>query len=283
MMIDSCTVRGAIFATGCVLTLITALGGQAHAESLDASYTISFARIRVGDITATVAFGPTEYAVSARGRAGGLMKALMDGEGSFTTRGSVTDGHPVPTNFTSMIVSNAQTSDVTMALDDGSVKELVATPLSSQDRVPVTEANRQGIVDPLTAMLFSSAATGPLSQEACRRTLPIFDGHQRYDLKLTFKRMDNVTADKGYAGPVVVCSLRYEPIVGHVASNTLVNYLSEGREMEIVLAPVAGTRLLAPFRLSVLSMLANLVIEANRFEATAQQPDSSTVANPRAE
>ena len=67
MMIDSCTVRGAIFATECVLTLITALGGQAHAESLDASYTISFARIRVGDITATVAFGPTEYAMSARG------------------------------------------------------------------------------------------------------------------------------------------------------------------------------------------------------------------------
>jgi hypothetical protein len=46
-----------------------------------------------------------------------------------------------------------------MVLDEGSVKELVATPLSSPGRVPVTEANRQGIVDPLTAMLFSSAAT----------------------------------------------------------------------------------------------------------------------------
>ena len=44
-----------------------------------------------------------------------------------------------------------------------------------------------------------------------------------------------------------------------VASNALVKYLSEGREMEIVLAPVAGTRLLAQFRLSVVSMLANLV------------------------
>jgi hypothetical protein len=282
-MVDSCTVRGTIFATGCALALIIALGGRGHAESLDASYTISFARIRVGDITATVVFGPTEYAMSARGRAGGLMKAIMDGEGSFTTRGTVTDGHPVPTYFTSKIVSNAQTSDVTMALDDGSVKELVATPLSSPGRVPVTESNRQGIVDPLTAMLFSATAPGALSQEACRRTLPIFDGHQRYDLKLAFKRMDKATADKGYAGPVVVCSLRFEPIVGHIASNALVKYLSERREMEIVLAPVAGTRLLAPFRLSVVSVLANLVIEANRFEATGQPPDASTVANPRAD
>ena len=38
--------------------------------------------------------------------------------------------------------------------------------------------------------------------------------------------------------------------------------------MEVALAPVAGTRLLAPFRLSVVSMVANLVIEASRFEAT---------------
>ena len=186
-----------------------------------------------------------------------------------TVRGTITDGHPVPTKFTSKTVSNGQTTDVTMALKEGSVKELVAMPMSSPGRVPVNEANRHGIVDPLTAMLFSSAATGALSQEACRRTLPIFDGHQRYDLKLAFKRMDKVTPDKGYAGPAVVCSLRYEPIVGHVASNALVKYLSEGREMEIVLAPVAGTRLLTPFRLSVVSMLANLVIEANRFDGAA--------------
>jgi hypothetical protein len=40
--------------------------------------------------------------------------------------------------------------------------------------------------------------------------------------------------------------------------------------MEIALAPIAGTRLLAPFRVSVVSTLANLLIEANRFEPTAQ-------------
>jgi hypothetical protein len=208
------------------------------------------------------------------------MKALMDGEGSFTTRGTVTDGHPVPTNFNSKIVSNAQTSDVTMALDDGSVKELVATPLSSQGRVPVTDANRQGNVDPLTAMLFSSSTIGALSQEACRRTLPIFDGQQRYDLKLAFKRMDKAAAEKGYAGPVVVCSLRYEPIAGHSASNTLVKYVSEGREMELALAPIAGTHWLAPIRFSIASTIANLVIEASRFEANART--EAPFADPKA-
>src|SRR5215813_11928704 len=286
MMFHLRVAQTTIIVTGSALALMTAaLGDHAHAEGkLDASYTISLARIRVGDIAATGAFGESEYAISVRGRAGGIMRALVDGEAFFSTHGTIKDGYPVPTTFTSKIVSDAETSDVTMVLDEGSVKELAAAPPPKSDRVPVTQANRQGIVDPLTAMLFSAAAAGEgLSQDVCRHTLPIFDGQQRYDLKLAFKRMDKVTAEKGYAGPVVVCSVSYEPIAGHRAATPLVKYLSEGREIELALAPVAGTRLLAPFRMLVESALANLVIEANQFEVTAQPQDTSTVADPKAQ
>ena len=274
--------RTTILTTGFAALMAAALGNHACAGgNLDARYTVSFGRIRVGEITLTVVLGDKEYAISAHGRAGGLMKALVDGEGSFSTHGIIKDDHPVPTKFSSKTVSNSETSDVIMVLDEGSVKELAASPPPGSSRVPVTEANRQGIVDPLTAMLFSADAEGSgLSPQACRRTLPIFDGQQRYDLKFAFKRRDKVTAEKGYAGPVVVCSFRYEPIAGHNASTTLVKYLSEGREMEIALAPVAGTRFLVPFRMSVVSMLANLVIEANRFEATAPALDSA-VSDPK--
>jgi Protein of unknown function (DUF3108) len=273
--------RTTILAVGALALITATAGDRAHGEgNLDASYTISFARIPVGEVTATAIFGQSEYAISARARAGGVMKVLLvDGEASFATRGTTKNGHPEPTNFTSKIVSNAETSDITMVLDEGSVKELVGAP-PSLDRVPVTAANRRGIVDPLTAVLFSAGGAGEmLSQEACRRTLPIFDGHQRYDLKLAFKRMDKVTAEKGYAGPVVVCSVNYEPIAGHRANIPLVKYLSEGREMEIAFAPITGTRLLAPFRLSVVSTLANLVIEAKRFETIMAPASESTPPN----
>jgi Protein of unknown function (DUF3108) len=284
MIFHSRAAQAIALAAGSALALvIAALTDHAQAQGkLDATYTISFARIRVGDITATVVLGDSEYTISARGYAGGVMRLLVDGEGSFTTRGTIKHGHPVPATFTSQIVSNPETSDVTMVLDEGDVKELAASPPPGGDRVPVTEANRQGIVDPLTAMLFWGATAGKgLSQEPCRHTLPIFDGRQRYDLKLAFKRMDEVTGERGYKGPVVVCSVGYEPIAGHRASTPLVKYLSEGREMEIMLAPVAGTRLLTPFRVSVVSMIANLVIEADRFEVTVQPEGVSTDADPK--
>src|SRR5262245_16565877 len=244
MMFHSRVAQTTVLTTGSALALMTAvLGDHAHAEGkLDASYTISFARIRVGDIAATGVFGESEYAISARGRAGGIIKVLVDGEASFSTHGIIKDGYPVPTTFTSKMVSGAETSDVTLVLDEGSVKELAATvPPPKSDRVPVTQSNRQGIVDPLTAMLFSAAAAGEvLARDVCRHTLPIFDGQRRYDLKLAFKRMDKVTAEKGYAGPVVVCSVSYEPIAGHRPTTPLIKYLSEGREMEMALAPIAA-------------------------------------------
>jgi Protein of unknown function (DUF3108) len=104
-----------LFARCSFALMMVARGEHAHAGavSLEATYTISFARIRVGDITATVEVRDNEYAISARGRAGGIIKMLLDGEGSFITRGTIKDDHPVPTTLTSKIVSGAETSEVT--------------------------------------------------------------------------------------------------------------------------------------------------------------------------
>jgi hypothetical protein len=140
--------RGAqtmILAASSALALMTATAGiRAHAEgNLDASYTISFARIPVGEITATAIFGQNEYAISARARAGGVLKALLvDGEASFSTHGTIKGDYPVPMTFTSKIVSNADSSDVKMVLDEGNVQELAVTPPPSSELVPVAKANR---------------------------------------------------------------------------------------------------------------------------------------------
>jgi hypothetical protein len=48
-----------------------------------------------------------------------------------------------------------------------------------------------------------------------------------------------------------------------------VKFLTDGRDIEIALAPVAGTRVLAPFRVTVSNMLGNMVIQASRFEVLA--------------
>ena len=99
MMFRSRMAQTTLLAIGSALALIAApVGDRAHAEGhLDASYTISFARIPVGEITATAVFGQNEYAISAGAHAGGVLKVLLvDGKASFSTQGTIKGDHPVP-------------------------------------------------------------------------------------------------------------------------------------------------------------------------------------------
>ncbi len=271
-MMLRCHFRRSLFAAAATLALLLAGAAEpARAQGkLDASYAITAARLPVGSATATIELGNGEYAISMNGRAGGVMRMLSSGEGTLSARGVIIDGHPVPTTFAAATKSDDDAMDVKMTLADGVVTELTAAaPPKSDDRVAVTDAHKANVIDPLSALLMPVTGTGDeLSQSACQRTLPIFDGRRRFDLKLAFKRMDKVRAGKGYAGPVVVCAMTFVPVAGHRASSSLIKYLSNGREMEIALAPIAGTRLLAPFRVAINNMLGNLVVQANRFEVS---------------
>ena len=135
--------------------------------------------------------------------------------------------------------------------------------------VPVTDSHRRNVIDPMTASLVRAPGKDdPLNPESCKRHLAIFDGRIRYDLDFAYKRMDRVKADKGYQGPALVCSVYFSPVAGHVPDRPAVKYLTELKDMEVWLVPVAGTRVLAPFRFSVPTPLGLGVLEATQFVST---------------
>jgi hypothetical protein len=237
---------------------------------LEADYAITFARLAVGSMTLSVAYGTDDYGITATVRAGGVMRVLANGDASMTVEGTVKDGVPLPASFSSKATSGTATEEVRMVLEDGSVKELILSPIPENDLPSATEAERQGIVDPLTAMLVPTSPGEPIAAEACQRTFRIFDGRHRYDLSLAFRRKDNISGEKGYAGPVIVCAVNYRPIAGQRDLTPLEKYLMDGGEMEIALAPITGIAMLAPVRFSATGALATLVITATRFDAAAQ-------------
>jgi Protein of unknown function (DUF3108) len=133
----------------------------------------------------------------------------------------------------------------------------------------------------MTALMIAVPGTGELvSSEACHAKLPIFDGRQRFDLTLSFKRMDVVESEKGYRGPAVVCSASYVPIAGHRPGRFAIRYLQETREIEIWLAPIAGTRVLIPYRVSIPTLFGNAILQATQFESEAQTQAPTRAANP---
>jgi hypothetical protein len=263
--------RAALIAAGAAL----ALSGAAQAQgTLTASYTISVARIPVGKLAWSAEIGEDSYSISGSGEASGIASFLASGKGTLAAHGAVSEGRLSPAEFTSDITEDGGKLRQTMRLEQGNVTEVTVdppAPAADPERVPLTAAHQQGVLDPLTAWLVPAAGDG-LGRETCARTLPVFDGQKRYDLKLAFKRMDTAKADKGYQGPALVCAVSFQPIAGHRPASSTVKFLTGGRDIELWLAPVAGTRLLAPIRVQVANMLGNIVVQAGEFQATAQSP-----------
>jgi hypothetical protein len=260
---------------GAVVASIGLLDGSASAQGkLDASYVVTLAGLPIGEGALVIDVGKDQFSAAARGMTTGLLRVFESGEGNAASRGVVRRGNLLPTSFVSTINNDKRTQELRIVLSGGTVKELMVDPPTppSPERIPVTAAHRRGVIDPMSAALIRVSGSGdPVSPEACRHTIPIFDGRMRFDLRLSFKRIENVRAQKGYQGPVAVCGVQFVPLAGYVPERRAIKYLVARQDMEIWLAPIPGTRIVAPYRISVPTPFGWGVVEATDFVAAASE------------
>jgi hypothetical protein len=103
----------------------------------------------------------------------------------------------------------------------------------------------------------------------------VFDGRQRYDVTLSYDRMETVAPNKemaasvgvstsgtGYSGPVIVCKARYKAVAGHRPMAENVQQLESSRDLEVWLAPMTGARVLVPWKIVAGTPNGRITIEA---------------------
>jgi hypothetical protein len=260
-------VRSAFGFATTAIALVAADPAMAQGR-LDARYTVSLAGVPIGKGAWVIDIADNQFTAAASGATAGLLRIFASGQGSGASRGYIVGGNPVPASFAATITSDKKTEEIRMTLGSGDVKEFVVTPILPEDpeRIPVTEAHRHGVSDPMTGTLLRVTGNGnPLTPQACQRTTPIFDGRMRYDLKFAYKRMENVKSEKGYEGPAVVCAVYFTPIAGFVPSRNSIKYLTSQRDMEVWLAPIASTHVLVPYRVSIPTPMGAGVMQATQF------------------
>jgi hypothetical protein len=269
-----------------VMTVTAALladaGGIAAAQGrLQAEYVATIAGVPVGHGNWFVEISDSSYTAMASGSTAGVLKLFTGAHGTSTAQGTMADGRPVPKSYAATIIDSRHVDDVRIALANGNVTGYSAVPPLAPlpDRIPITDADRRGVVDPMTSALTRVDGNGdPVSPEACQRKIAVFDGRLRYDLRSSFKRMDFVKAERGYEGPAVVCALYFTPISGYVPNRSAIKYLIELRDAEVWLAPIAGTRMLVPFRFSMPTPLGVGILLARQFISVAEPAQAAAAA-----
>src|SRR6266849_4913807 len=255
--------------------LLAALPSASAQGRLDAHYEATLSGIPVGKGAWTIDISDDQFSASASGGTVGLLKAFSGGSGTGAAQGRVVNGFPVATNYSASTTTSKKTEAIHMVLSNGNVREygIEPEPPVDPDRLPVTDAHRRGVFDPMTgSMLRAPATVDPLSPEVCRTGAAIFDGRMRYDLKLDFKRMEMVRAEKGHHGPALVCAVYFSPVAGYIPDRPVIKYLAAQRNIEIAFVPVAGTRILVPFWMKIPTPLGPATLEATQFATQATPP-----------
>jgi hypothetical protein len=251
---------------------------------LEAEYTASLSGIPVGRGNWVIEISEDQFTATASGGTIGILRFFSSGHGTAASQGTVSAGQPVPTTYASTMTNDRRVDDVHMVFAGGNVKDFTVEPPVGPhpDRIPVSDADRHSVVDPLSATLDLVSGNGdPMSPQACGRKASVFDGRMRFDLRSEFKRIEVVKAEKGYQGPVVVCAIYFVPISGYIPDRYAIKYLAALRDAEVWLAPISGTRVLVPYRFSLPTPVGTGVLQATQFVTVAKPPRAAANLKPQ--
>ncbi len=255
---------------GAIVLSLASVG--ARADMLRATYKVSLIGLPIGVASVNATLTPNSYEIDASAKLSGLADVIAHARGASTGHGSIVDNHVVPATFATIASNASMTRTIRMSLAANAVTGVdISPPFEDKpDRVPLSDKDKKGIVDPIGAFVIPAPPKGPLVGPAsCDRTIPVFDGYTRFDVELTYVGLREVSA-KGYHGPVAVCAVRYVPIAGHRRNRPATKFMADNKDLEVWLAPIDGARVLMPFRVSARTMVGTTVIEASEFSVAAK-------------
>jgi hypothetical protein len=263
--------RGLILSVVVAATIAGGANTAAAQARLDAAYSVYLTGIPIGQGALILDVTENGFAAAGSAKSTGLVRIVSKGDGTASVRGTFMNSRVLSSIFSLQSTSGSQSEKIDVTINNGVAQEFKVTPekpeQSQGPRDPVTSALRKGVLDPMSAGLIIVPGIGDtLQPDSCNRTLPIFDARYRYNFVLSYLRTENAPKKiNGYSGPVLVCQVRYVPIAGHRTDRPQVRQMAENRDLFVWLAPVAGTRVLVPIKVSISTLVGTMIVEATRF------------------
>ena len=212
-----------------------------------ADYAGSVWNIRVGRIAFDASLSGEDYTASTHIEAAGLAALFADFEIEANAR-----GRRLETGWRPLRYAHVERNEDKVRTVDVRFPRRVAMPVAEPDfsswgDPPASESDRAGALDPVTAVFSLAEAYAELSPAAaCSGRMPVFDGKQRYDLRLVDGGRDRIRT-RAWRGEAHVCHAYYEPISGYDPEDWPTERELR-RPLTFWIAPLADGRVYLPVR-----------------------------------
>lgn len=253
----------------CLLPTLAALAAApARAEAPVAlSYEMTLGGLPVMTLELDEHSGAGRYRLDFTAETEGIANWVFRNHTVASSDGRLRDGQPAPDDYASSAEgTKPHFSRLTYRPGGAIAIEASALPPEERDATPVPPEAVPGTLDPLTGML---VLTRGVASAGCAGTVPIFDGHRRYDLELrpTGPDAPKRSDETRYAGPVAACALHMTRIAGYSPDRT--KYLS-GDDATLWLAPVLEGEQPVPVEIAFHSRWGTMRVTLRRVETGLQ-------------
>lgn len=236
---------------------------QGWPASIQAEYDVTYNGFSVGGFAFKAQAERESYTLSGNASLSMLL-GIINWTGDIRTFGSIVNQAPKPALFSFDARAGNRAALTRVGFEGGVVNSVARIPEmpARPGTVPVREQHLRGVVDPLSAMMMVTQGAAP-----CERRLPIYDGHERFDLVLTRKGEMRIGEAGGQPGIAHVCKVRYVPIAGHTSEGDS-KFMAANDGIEVVLRPVPGAKLFVPYQITIPMPLGSATLTSKRVEIT---------------
>jgi hypothetical protein len=257
---------------GAVMAVAASLAAPfAHAEpwasKVNAVYKVSLSGFDLGSFQFQSSTSGQSYTLAGVGDLSAAFGAWR-WHGQIQSSGTIVGEQPRPAGYT-YDWRGGKNGSVKIAFDEAGVSNVAIQPSSppSPGTIPVREHHLKNVLDPMTAVMALSRASGG---NPCGRRISIFDGKQRFDLVLSFRRQERVVEAQPSGQPSIayVCRVQYIPVAGH-KNNPETRQMASTSAIEVAFRPIPSLRLLVPYQITIPTIVGSAVMTSERVEITA--------------
>lgn len=241
---------------------LAAAPGHGRAEEFRSGYTVSYWGMPLARSEFTSRFKGDRFSVTGRMSSSGAAKLFDSTEGSMKVTGRIRDGRAMPEVYSLNYKTEKKKKKTVIRFDGDRVKETENVPplkKKRKDWVALAPEDLRAVTDPISATLVSAKSLNAV----CDRTIRLYDGEMRADLKLSREGMEDWHGRKA-----VRCKARFVPVSGYKTGKRAIEYLRDRSEIAITFAALGKTGLYAPVHASVGTQIGTVTISADAPETT---------------
>ena len=242
---------------------------QAAGERVNAVYRISFNGLDLGQFVFRSNNKKNKYVLNGQAQISALLGAFSWRSTTQST-GAITRVGFRPKHYRFNFKSNKKRGVVNIRFGRNTVTQVLAKPAikKSNRRIPIKQHHLKNVLDPMSAiMALTNSHSGKVTgvNPCSNKQLRLFDGKLRFDLRLSFKRMERLPRQVGRGLPNVayVCKIKYVPIAGHKVNREM-KYMASNDDIEVWLRPVPRANMFIPYYVAIPTMFGTASLTSNR-------------------